>query len=706
MRPTGKRLTALLLSLVLGCTAMTGCAEKLGLSYVFAPNTATEPQVTAASEAPAETDAGDSGASADPDSVTPMTEDRTAAIENVVSHLGSQVDVDVVLNRDSEDEAGKNSKTPLSELIRPGDLIKSFTFVFYAGDGVSNIREYKGGCGISVTDECPVKTSIGWYQSDEFIQKVDGSYAEITWQVPENVAPYVDLDGEVQIGYWWGNYAFLNLTNVICTYSRTEQLPVDDTQTLSIGTTLNFSNEATQKVRIPLGSTIGKGNVPQAITFDITGQNGFRKFTGAFGLTTKDGLYMTNTVAVLTDDSHLSLTWIIPPEYAYNVPEEPEAVLGYWWSEAGDITLNSVTVKYSSGSIPRPEHSVRSAAPQEGSNSMNTDKKAAAVAADIKVGWNLGNTLDSYDKESKAIDYETYWGNVKTNKGIFDAMKEKGFNAVRIPVSWTNHLSPDNTIDPAWLNRVQQVVDYAMEDDLYVIINMHHDDYVWLHPVYAEEEAVSSKYVRIWRQIAERFRDYDTRLLFEGMNEPRMVGSANEWTGGTAEERDVINHLLAKFVSTVRESGGKNKDRTLIVTTHAASITEAAINGLVLPPDDNLIISIHNYAPWKFTTKEYPNERRFDNKGKEELNRQFEMLNSRFVSHGIPVIIGEFGAENKDNTSDRTAYYSYYVQTAAKYNIPCFLWDNGLSTSYGIFDRTNNTWFSNGIADAVINVLQ
>ena len=337
--------------------------------------------------------------------------------------------------------------------------------------------------------------------------------------------------------------------------------------------------------------------------------------------------------------------------------------------------------------------------------------KAYRAAAEDALSPDKANYVNDfpmyeYDKETKnGVDYETYWGNVKTSKAVFDAIKAKGFNAVRIPVSWTNHTDAAGNIDQQWLQRVQTVVDDALSDDLYVIINMHHDDYTWLHPVYAEEEAVSAKYVRIWQQIAGHFRDYDSRLLFEGMNEPRMVGSANEWTGGTDEERDVINHLLAKFVSTVRATGGNNSTRALIVTTHAASITDAAVNGLVLPQDNNLIVSIHNYAPWKFTTKEYPNERRFDNKGKEELDRQFSMLYTKFVSNGVPVIIGEFGAENKDNDSDRTAYYSYYVQTAAKYHIPCFIWDNGLSTSYGLLDRTNSSWFSGGIADAAVNAL-
>ena len=107
----------------------------------------------------------------------------------------------------------------------------------------------------------------------------------------------------------------VTLKNVICTYTRTAQLPVDSTQTISVRKTLNFSNDATKRVSVPLGDVLGEDGVPQAVTFDITGQAGFRKFTGAFGITTTDW-YQTDTVAVLTDASHLELTWIIPEEDA------------------------------------------------------------------------------------------------------------------------------------------------------------------------------------------------------------------------------------------------------------------------------------------------------------------------------------------------------------------------------------------------------
>ena len=489
MKPTGKRLPALLLSLVLGCSAMTGCTDML---VELVNSTPTEANSTAVESRESETPSDAETAETDTTDAE-MPAEHTSPMETVISQLGTQLDTDAILDRDSPDDAGKNFKTSLSQFIQQGDLVSSFTFVFYAADGVSNIGEYKGGCGISVTDACAAKTDSGWYQSPEFTAQSQGSYLEVTWNVPGDVAPYINAGGDVQVGYWWGNYGKLNLKNVICTYTRTMELPVDSTQTISVHKTLNFNNEATQTVKVPLGDVLGEDGVPQAITCDITGQGGFRKFTGAFGISTAEDMYQTDTVAVLTDASSLSLTWIVPEEEAYNIPGDAEAMLSYWWSEAGDITLDSVTVKYSSSGSPRPERPETPAAPQEGVTSMNTDGRAAAIAADIKVGWNLGNTLDSYDKSNRDVDYETYWGNVRTSKALFDTVKAKGFNAVRIPVSWTNHLDANNTIDAAWLDRVQQIVDYAMQDDLYVILNMHHDDYTWVHPVYAAEEAVKAK---------------------------------------------------------------------------------------------------------------------------------------------------------------------------------------------------------------------
>lgn len=339
---------------------------------------------------------------------------------------------------------------------------------------------------------------------------------------------------------------------------------------------------------------------------------------------------------------------------------------------------------------------------EEGVGTDMTHGNAAKIAADIKIGWNLGNTLDCYDVTWAVKDHETAWGNPKTTKEMIDTVKAAGFNAVRIPVSWTDHITEDGTIDKDWMDRVQEVVDYSMDNDLYTIINVHHDDYTWLNPTCSDEAAVKEKLVKIWEQIAERFRDYDTKLLFEGMNEPRVVGSTYEWVGGTAEEREVVNRLLQAFVDTVRASGGRNSARTLIVTTYAASITGEAVNALELPDDNNLIVSIHSYAPWKFTTLEFPEETDFTDSGKAEIDKGLDFLYGTFVFNGIPVFICEFGAENKDNAEERAEYFSYYVEAAAERGIPCFIWDNGKEDGYGLLNRRDCTWYDESLIDSLM----
>ena len=734
------RLLSALLAALLGCTALTGCGKKDTESL-----SSDSPAETTASAEVTDTSAETAAATTE----TPATE-HISPTEQITSALGSQIDVDATLNRDSDDDSQKNYKVSLSQLIEEGDIINSFTFVFYAGDGSSNIGTYKGGCGISVTQDCAAATSTGWYQSPDFSVQAQGSYVEVTWNVPSEIQAYIPATGDVQIGYWWGNTSTVNLRNVICSYTRTATIPVDGTQTISVGQTLKHGDDTTNSVRVPLADVLGTDGIPQAVTFDIRAGGALGKFTGAFGITT-ESWYQTGTIAVPTQASSLNLTWIIPEEIKTNIPQTAELMLGYWWGEVQEITLESVTVKYSSPSgtitVPSGTQTTEAAesqpaqtqaqqtatqapqtqapaaqtkAPQGGSTqttptateakkpsgggqTVQNTSSAAEIVKAIKVGWVLGNSLDSYDATYQAKDLETYWGNVKTTKATIDTVKAKGFNAIRIPVSWGNHLDSSNTINSAWMDRVQEVVDYAIDNDMYVILNMHHDDYLWVHPVYAEESAVTSKYTRIWQQIADRFKNYDNHLLFEGLNEPRMVGSAAEWTGGTAEEHTVINHLLQKFVETVRASGGNNAKRPLIVTTHAASITDTALNGLTLPNDKNLIVSIHNYAPWQFTTLEYPNVKNFDDAGKQELEQEFDKLKTKFIDKGIPVIIGEFGAEDKDNTSARKDYYAYYIKAAKQRGIPCFIWDNGGKDSYGLLDRSNNTWYYGDIADAAVS---
>ena len=748
MKRTG-RIISLLAAGVTGLACLTGCtAQKAS----FEDRTGGSSTDSIAEHTPAPTSAGTDVPETQAPTQAPT--DYVSPRENVCSVLGSQIDTDVTLHRDTDN----TYKASLSELIEEGDIVHSFTFVFYAEDGVSNIGTYKGGCGISVTPDCTAATDDGWYQSDDFSVQANGSYVEVRWDVPIDIQSFVDASGQVLIGYWWGNTTGVTLKNVICTYARNRELPVDGTKIYSVGESVRY-DAPDNTIRVPL-TGLPEGSTPQAVTFKVRADKGFGKFTGAFGVQTDDW-YQSATVAVPTTADTLDMVWIIPDEVKEKIPAGGEIMLGYWWGEPDSLTLEQLSVRYSygpqgppagtadaeetqagteaqrtqetasgttvtvhddkpaassQGEAPQeepqadaqdgtPQQQEEPAQPQE-ENPMTQMRSAAQIVSEIRIGWNLGNTLECYNITWQS-DSETGWGNPRTSKAMIDAVKAQGFNAVRIPVTWGDHLSGGTTVDSAWMDRVQEVVNYARDNGMYIILNMHHDDYTWLNPTYADEAAVTEKYTAIWSQIAARFRDYDDHLLFEGLNEPRVIGSANEWTGGTAEERDVINHLLSAFVRTVRESGGNNAGRTLVVTTHAASITDAALDGLVLPDDGNLVVSIHNYAPWKFTAGEFPSETSFTDAGRSELDREFDTLRDRFVSRGIPVIIGEFGAENKNNAGDRTAYYSYYISAAAQRGIPCFIWDNGVESgegSYGLLDRHALSW-KDGIAQAAVSAV-
>ncbi|MCR4646132.1 MAG: cellulase family glycosylhydrolase [Oscillospiraceae bacterium] len=697
------RIAAAVCTAALGCTMLTGCdiAETvLGPSYADQSDAATETSET------------DSAVDAVPDT-EPTTEPETEAptvhvspVETVTTSLGAQLETDAYLNKDSSNGDDKVCKVSLSNFIQAGDKIDSFVFVFYA-DG--NIGTYQGGCGISVTDGCP-SSSDGWYESPNFEASTQGGFAEIRWNVPGDIKPYIDPDGEVQIGYWWGDVSTVHLSEIICNYTRSAELPVDNTTEIPVGQDLYYADDEAKYAKVPVGRLFDEDGIPQAVTYHLSSSGGIiKKFVGGFTAEGGGEPYTSDNIAILTDASDLSLTWILPENARHT--GITDLGIGCWWSEQNSLTLDSITVKYSTGNTPgaapAPAESSESTSKEDTPVISSNSTQAAQIAADIRVGWNLGNTLDCYDDKDavKPETLETYWGNVKTTKATIDAVRAKGFNAVRIPVTWGNHMDASGTIDSAWMDRVQEVVDYAAANDMYIILNTHHEDALWMHPSSAEESVVTERFVRAWEQIADRFKDYDSKLLFEGLNEPRIHGTSSEWMGGTSEERKVINHMQERFVSTVRASGGNNAQRTLIVTTHAASITDAAISGLELPDDDNIIVSIHNYAPWKLTTKEYPEVRSFDQAGKDELNGEFDKLKRLFIDKGVPVIITEFGAEDKGNTPVRAAYYAYYIKAAAERGIPCFIWDNGAKSSYGLLNRGSSSWFYPEIADAVMNAV-
>ena len=239
------------------------------------------------------------------------------------------------------------------------------------------------------------------------------------------------------------------------------------------------------------------------------------------------------------------------------------------------------------------------------------DITALDAAEEMAPGLNLFNTLDAVcwwcNNCLSGLESETVWGNPYTTPEMVQAIADRGFKSLRIPVTWFNHMgpSPDYTVDTEWMDRVEEVANYAFDADLYVIINIHHDDYneehegSWLCPTYEKQDAVTDQLVKVWTQIAERFKDYGSHLLFETMNEPREVGSPEEWTGGSAEHRDVINAFNLAAVNAIRATGGNNVTRFIMIPQVGANGN--ALEDLIIPNNDpHIMISVHNYSPYEF----------------------------------------------------------------------------------------------------------
>lgn len=336
-------------------------------------------------------------------------------------------------------------------------------------------------------------------------------------------------------------------------------------------------------------------------------------------------------------------------------------------------------------------------------------ENAGQLIANMKVGWNLGNTMDSEGK------LETSWGNPKTTQEMIDAVAAAGFNTIRIPTTWYCRADAEGNIDKEWLERVAEVVDYCYANDMYVILNTHHEG-SWLVPDEGKIDKVEEKFLFFWKQIAEYFKEYDQHLVFEGLNEPRTIGSAKEWSGGTDKEREVINRLEKGFVETVRATGGNNETRCLLITGYAASADKQAMKAIEIPEDKYIAVSIHAYTPYRFTFYNNGNgdTKIWDESVKRDIDILFDDINELFISKGVPVIITEYGAECKndraggeDNLSSRCKWVAYYVEKAKELGIPCVCWDNGIYNGsgerFGIFNRKELNWYEPEFVDAMIN---
>lgn len=348
------------------------------------------------------------------------------------------------------------------------------------------------------------------------------------------------------------------------------------------------------------------------------------------------------------------------------------------------------------------------------------DTDAMAFVHDMKVGWNLGNTLDANNDgtPSNELSTETCWGNPTTTKEMIDAIKAAGYNTLRLPVTWHGHVTIEPTaeshmgagitVSDVWMDRVQEVVDYARDNGMYVILNIHHDtNQAYYYPDSAHYDQSANFMAAVWTAICERFKDYDNHLIFESINEPRLVGTNVEWNFSQGDKscqdsEDCINRLNQLFVDIVRASGGNNAERYLMVPGYSASLAGVATDLFVLPKDtaDNkIIVSVHAYTPYNFALNPSGYDK-FDvtssaNTG--EIDTLMTTLFNKFISNGTPVVIGEYGAIDRNgNLQDRVNYHTYFIAAARARGISCCVWDNGFIESgnelFGLFDRQQMKW--------------
>ncbi len=381
------------------------------------------------------------------------------------------------------------------------------------------------------------------------------------------------------------------------------------------------------------------------------------------------------------------------------------------------------TIKFSVANLEKTVSITQGGSPLNVPESMlGVSKNASSLAQDMIVGWNLGNSLEACKSDTEAD--ETMWGNPKVTKEFITKVKQAGFNSVRIPTAWSGYIEDRNTnkIKDTWLARVEEVVKYCIENDMYAIINVHWDG-GWLeeHPLYSKQVEVNKKQKAIWEQIAVYFRDFDEHLLFAGTNEVRA--NYNEPTKEHIEVQESYNQT---FTDAVRSTGGKNAYRNLIVQSYNTNITFAN-KYMTLPKDirtDRLMAEVHFYDPWDFAGdensnkylwgKDFSSSANISNWAQEAwINEAFGLMKKKFVDKGVPVILGEYGAILRsglnssvlENHKKARNYYLNYVTKTAKQNglIP-FYWDNGFTgnNGFGIFNRATGAVVHQDALDALV----
>lgn len=316
-------------------------------------------------------------------------------------------------------------------------------------------------------------------------------------------------------------------------------------------------------------------------------------------------------------------------------------------------------------------------------------KSMQAYVEAMQPGWNLGNTLDSTGSD------ETSWGNPRITRELIQQIAAQGYKSIRIPVTWDSHIgkAPDYTIEPAYLDRVEEVVNWALEAKLYVMINVHHDSWMWISHMEKNHDEVLARYEAVWTQVAERFKNHSSKLMFEGINEPRFTDGG---TTDRAKQYEMLKELLVSFHRIVRDSGGLNATRPLVLPTRESSPAQDDLDELYKTiqtlNDPNLIATVHYYGFWPFSVN-VAGYYKFEKDAQQDIVTTFDNVHNTLVAKGIPVILGEYGLLGFDKGTDvieqgeKLKFFEALTHDVQQKGITHMLWDNGQH-----FNRLTYKW--------------
>lgn len=333
------------------------------------------------------------------------------------------------------------------------------------------------------------------------------------------------------------------------------------------------------------------------------------------------------------------------------------------------------------------------------------------LTQDMGAGWNLGNTMDGHTGFTPG---ETVWQPYRTTKKLIQSVHDMGFNTVRIPVTWGTMIDDENgyAINEKWMSRVQDIVDYCVSMDMYAIVNIHHDGAEqtgWLRIATDDQAGLEEKFAAVWKNIATTFKDYDEHLILESMNEVQGVNMT------VVEENAVIMKLNQIFVDTVRGTGSNNEQRFLMVPGKYNYIDSVCNekNQFSLPEDsveNRLMVSVHDYSPWTFCGTENTHTTSCNDRTIANNDKELKPLYDTYTSKGIPVVVGEYGCINKNNTQERAFYLEAMNRIFRKYKLVGVYWDQGwydrsqepADYSFSIIDRSTGKAIDEIVTDGIL----